>query len=143
VLTWHNAATVQSLWTNYALSAKTTIMELRTDKSFHALSAEDTEKKTINKYLQLRVLTSIKELSFYTSCFIYRVSKKSHAQTSSGEGARGVGEGVKTKIYCKELYVGDASLVRYGSSNWVLLRLEIKKTTEVFCKKKNVFCTKF
>ena len=35
-------------------------------------------------------------------------------------------EGTKTKIV-KELYVGDASLQRYGPSNWVGLRLEIKQ----------------
>ena len=37
------------------------------------------------------------------------------------------GGGHKTKIYCKEMYVGDASLLRYGPPNWVRLRLEIKQ----------------
>jgi len=35
--------------------------------------------------------------------------------------------GPKQRFIVKELYVGDASLQLYGSSNWVWLRLDIKQ----------------
>jgi hypothetical protein len=35
--------------------------------------------------------------------------------------------GPKQRLIVQELYVGDASLQRYGSSDWVGLSLEIKE----------------
>ena len=57
---------------------------------------------------------------------------------------REVTEGTKTKIYCQRniyIYVGDASLLRYGPSDWVWLRLEINQYHWSILKKKIVFRT--
>jgi len=66
-----------------------------------------------------------------------RGGKNPHPQTAEGGG----GGGDQNKLIFKELYVGDASLQRYGPPNWVGLRLETKQNHWSILRTKVVFRT--